>query len=118
MVNILHLSKRAGTARPHGHVLEIPTAAPIRRTARDPLADVEGDALLRVRVGMLRTHMGRLKPDEYAVITLRFGLVGDAWTVNQIAFGLRRSPASIRRIERRAMTKLRLLFGVEEDGDA
>src|SRR6185437_4242415 len=105
MVNITHLSKRAGTTRPEGHVLEIPTAAPIRRTARDPLADVDGDALLRIQVEILRTHMARLKPDEYAVITLRYGLVGDAWTVNQIAFGLRRSPASIRRIERRAMAK-------------
>lgn len=80
--------------------------------------DVEADALLRAQVAMLRAHLDRLSRSEYAVITLRFGLVGDAWTVDQVAFGLRRSPASIRRIERRAMAKLRVLFGVEEGEDA
>jgi DNA-directed RNA polymerase specialized sigma subunit len=84
----------------------------------DLTVDVEGDALLRSQVAALRGHVDRLSRIEYSVITLRFGLVGEAWTVDQIAFAMQRSPATIRRIERRAIAKLRLLFGVEEDGNA
>ena len=84
----------------------------------DPKVEVELDALLAVEVEQLRRRLERLSAVERAVISLRFGLYGDEWTVPRLAAATGRRPKSIARIERRALRKLRALFQIERNADA
>jgi RNA polymerase primary sigma factor len=68
--------------------------------------DLTRDALVRD----LELVMGELEPNERLVMRLRYGLHdGDPWTLQQVGERLRMRGARVRRIETRAVQKLRRL---------
>lgn len=71
---------------------------------RVPVGDAEADALERLDVASVRAILGRLSPDQQAVIALR--VISDL-TIEEVARILNKRPGAVKSLQRRGFEALR-----------